>query len=66
MKEEEGLGLGMRLALKVAMKSVSSSVVEDIVAEAFKADTNDDDEIDLDEWKNAAKNGEQPIKLFLI
>lgn len=56
-KEEAGLGMGMRLALKVAMKAVSSTVAEEIVSEAFKADTNDDDEIDLNEWLTAAKGG---------
>jgi len=53
----EGMGLAVRLSVKLAMKKVQGSVVEEIVDQAFSADTDHDAEIDLGEWKKAVHDG---------
>jgi len=63
--KSEGLNVGVRLSLKVGMKKVETTIAEDVLEAAFKADTNNDGEIDLEEFLTAVREGNKAIIQFL-
>ncbi|KAL6052373.1 EF hand domain containing protein [Balamuthia mandrillaris] len=64
-KRKEGLGFAHRVGLKVAIRVVKEKTKAHLVAEAFKADTDGDGKLDLEEFKAAARAGNEAIVGFL-
>jgi len=56
-KKAEGMSRGHRLAHRIANKAHESRLVEDLVNECFKEDTNGDGKLTLEEWVQIADKG---------
>jgi len=63
--KDEGVTLVLRMGLNVALKVMKEEVIDDILNQAFKADTNNDAKLDLGEWVSAAEADNSAIVLFL-
>lgn len=64
--KDQGLPLAMRLGIKVAFKVGEGEFSDEITKEAFKADTDGDGEISLDEWLEAVRqDNNEAISGFL-
>jgi Ca2+-binding EF-hand superfamily protein len=62
----EGIPMGMRLGIKVAIKIGEGRFTDEVTEQAFKADTDGDGEISLDEWLVAVNAGNnEAIEAFL-
>jgi len=63
--KDEGVNLVLRMGLNVALKVMKEALIDDILEQAFKADTNHDSKLELDEWVAAAKENNKAVVLFL-